>query len=1145
MANLKLEFETSDGYSGKLTNVAVTKYDYNKYGLQMYDDLSYNLNFQTFDIENLENRAATYSKTLKLPGTAVNNDIFSNLFDIDVDIITNYKTSNFTDDVFFGKKINCELLYDTIPVKEGFFELTKVYYNESLRQIEYEGEFYSKSKSFSEDVGDKLLTGNEDIGEDLDFSLYDHPFTFFHFLNSHSGYYYENSKGFYYPIIDYVNLSEHNWTGIESFRPSLYVKEIIDKIFEMAGYTYSSTFFNSEFFKSLIIPWTGQVKLDDEELELRNLKVGMEPIGTNTDYTGKGPVIWGNSSWGYEYRDFYNDSVQKPGENSNPTQRTIPLDKDSPDPYYNSADEDFDIGTHKWVVPAKGKYRITWASTQDIYGIRWVNGTGQAGYTLQAGDKMVEFKLQLYKLPGGASTPELIKEYKTLKYLPFVAGDTWVPTWTDSITWSGELLQGDEVYAVISLNNYNAWYDDGGRPVIVRLWVNAAATQSFEVISEPGFQLYEGELVEMRNALPQGQKQIDFFKDIVNMFNLVIDEYPNSDRKLLIEKRDDYYFSGTTLNWTNKEDISQAGEIERIPTLINKDFKLSYKADKDDLNVLYEDDNRGLIYGNHKVKNPYLSNSTYDVKVNFSSTPLSTLGFTNWGVSKICATDDRGNVKEQEFNNRILYRKNIPAQDVPQVPEGYLLPYYIVYNKTESSSFGYSPFHGGTDWNYQPYAGHLDSPYVPTLDLNFGLCNNYYYPHLPDNMTTNNIYESYWKTYVAELMDLNSKRVTKYIKLEVDDIYNLSFSSKIWIDGVLYVLDKINDWNPGQITKVELLKLSKYDLDTTPPADYKTNTKLKKKTPVNKKQEVRLIDLQQPYSIDLNHYLGVTGQTSGGSMESWSGDTTYTDFISKKNIYSASAIGVIIGDNNQVSNDGGIFIKGNNNTIESGATNISIFADNVSVKEGVSNVVVLGNEVQSGTTRTEITQSNFIYMPTGYTINNVYTKSETVKVVDDAVSGITVSGASEAWVTDNFRSTGSTVDWSYVNNKPKSAVEYGITDIYTTGETYSKTQTDSSFASKAGNFSYVQKTTQKFNSTDVYIIGDDYNGTGRTITLMSAYAVVGKVYLIQDEVGNAAANNITIQTQGLETINGSSTKTISTNYGTSFLYCDGTNWFGL
>jgi hypothetical protein len=93
------------------------------------------------------------------------------------------------------------LLYDSIPIKEGFFELKKVTYNEGLRQIEYEGEFYSKSKSFSENIGDKLLTGNEDIGNDLDFSPYDHVFSMENFIASHSGTYYDNYDYYYYFLL--------------------------------------------------------------------------------------------------------------------------------------------------------------------------------------------------------------------------------------------------------------------------------------------------------------------------------------------------------------------------------------------------------------------------------------------------------------------------------------------------------------------------------------------------------------------------------------------------------------------------------------------------------------------------------------------------------------------------------------------------------------------------------------------------------------------------------------------------------------------------------------------------------------------------------------------------------------------------------
>ena len=49
--------------------------------------------------------------------------------------------------------------------------------------------------------------------------------------------------------------------------------------------------------------------------------------------------------------------------------------------------------------------------------------------------------------------------------------------------------------------------------------------------------------------------------------------------------------------------------------------------------------------------------------------------------------------------------------------------------------------------------------------------------------------------------------------------------------------------------------------------------------------------------------------------------------------------------------------------------------------------------------------------------------------------------------------------------------------------------------------------------------------------------------IIQDEFGNANTNNITIQTEGAQTINGGATTSITTNYGTLIVYSDGSNWF--
>jgi len=50
-----------------------------------------------------------------------------------------------------------------------------------------------------------------------------------------------------------------------------------------------------------------------------------------------------------------------------------------------------------------------------------------------------------------------------------------------------------------------------------------------------------------------------------------------------------------------------------------------------------------------------------------------------------------------------------------------------------------------------------------------------------------------------------------------------------------------------------------------------------------------------------------------------------------------------------------------------------------------------------------------------------------------------------------------------------------------------------------------------------------------------------RTVIIKDSGGNAGINNITIDIEGSETIDGNSTFVIDSNYGSITLYCDGIN----
>ena len=67
----------------------------------------------------------------------------------------------------------------------------------------------------------------------------------------------------------------------------------------------------------------------------------------------------------------------------------------------------------------------------------------------------------------------------------------------------------------------------------------------------------------------------------------------------------------------------------------------------------------------------------------------------------------------------------------------------------------------------------------------------------------------------------------------------------------------------------------------------------------------------------------------------------------------------------------------------------------------------------------------------------------------------------------------------------------------------------------------------------------------RTITMPSAATVgAGKTYIIKDESGGAATNNISIASVSSQTFDGAASPlVINTNYGTKTLYSDGANWF--
>lgn len=218
---------------------------YRTHYIDTYEGESIKLNYSIKDIRSIDGRSSSYSKSIKMPGTPNNHRVFTHIFEVNAQ-------AQFDP----NKKADCALLVDTVPVMEGYFQLISINVSDSGR-YEYQGVIYGEYADLTKIIGDKYLVGNEDAADDLSFDDLDHIPNLANVIASWSG---NADLGYIYPMIDFG----FNWTKDtltsdsplvvgENLYPCIYLKGIVDKIFAKAGFSYTSSFFDSAFFKKLFI----------------------------------------------------------------------------------------------------------------------------------------------------------------------------------------------------------------------------------------------------------------------------------------------------------------------------------------------------------------------------------------------------------------------------------------------------------------------------------------------------------------------------------------------------------------------------------------------------------------------------------------------------------------------------------------------------------------------------------------------------------------------------------------------------------------------------------------------------------------------------------------------------------------------------
>ena len=689
--------------------------------LDVNQGFSNQITYAVDDLQNLDSKATAFSKTIVLPGTANNNRLLGNIFEFGNSNFTVDGAANVGYNFNASRSAKMKMEYNGVQVIKGTLRLLEIIVDGNL--IEYEIALFGELGGFFAKLGNKKI-------EELNFSEYNHAYTVVNITNSWNNA--NAGSGYYYPLIDYGNVStdKQNY-DFRAFRPALFVKDILNKIITDNGYTWESNFFESDFAKRLIVPNNQERLLINKTNVLRDVIGGS--VFNNTSFPITNPTKF------FQISSHIGDTFTV-APNNGPN--GLPLS------YW----------TYNGTGPDLLNYNLV------------LNGTANFYLKPNVGSNNIKFKIGVWKGTSGP-TYTLLSESPMFQFDASNLGNSSNKyfEFNYGLTLSGQITLSNGEFILIAPTYYLA---TGGLTGSPNFNVTANNTSTFQmdapvpIFTTPTI----GDTIPLNDCLPVNIKQKDFFASILKMFYLMVTEDKMKDKHFIIEPWVDFYDNDRTtyLDWSDKIDRSEPIRIKPMAELNARYYQLNYKSDNDWKNEEYKKlYNEG--YGDRIYDNGFeFAKETDKTEVIFSSTILYGYIINNVPVDKIVSAIYKvtnGLEQRMASNIRILQAKKLTGYS----------NWYIQNNGSNLSS-------ALTNYGYAGhFAGHFDNPDAPNSDINFGATKQLYY-ELAAGALSNNLFNAYYSSYMAEITDKDSRVITVKMRLTETDVYNLDFGTYILID---------------------------------------------------------------------------------------------------------------------------------------------------------------------------------------------------------------------------------------------------------------------------------------------------------------------------------------------------------------------------
>jgi hypothetical protein len=688
---------------------------------------SLSLTKAAFSVDNPQIRKTDFSKSINVPANEETNKLFENLFQVNVALQT------FNPNL----KETYELIIDGISVLRGYCQLKEITITDNLT-------YYVLNASGM--IGDLFRAIGESELSDIDFSDLNHTWNETNVENSWSA---TIGEGYVYPMIRNGQVADELSWDLKDFKPAVYVKEIVDRIFEDAGFSYDSDFFTSDRFKRLIVPATETPTLTDSQIEDLQFFVQRDDSVFGSDQTGIGCSQF------------------------NTANMDILIFNKATGDYYNTSGNDYNLTTGRFTSPnklryvAKGQFtmKVTFDSMSASYA-SWFTAI------LNGANAPIIVKIHIVK--NGTTIIDTIE----VNIVSVLSGETITsPNYTSaafSFSFTSAEFTADTSDVIdfrmgaveLNVSNYYTYY----LTTFVNYTLVKGSQAMFEIINP---QILEGGTMSIDATIPKKVKQKDFLNALIKRFNLFMQFDDIDDKKLIIEPLDEF----VTAEKESLQDLVDNSRQKRIiPMGALKDgsFIFRDKEDKDIFNENYQSRKPNTYgYKEYDIENDFLLSEKV-IETIFAPTVL-----TSYSV-----------------NDRILSDIQFPLDEFGKTDESALprLLYYGGLLDTANSWFFNSQVTPKTQY---PYAGHLDDPYDPSFDLSWSVPRLLYFK--TGNVikyTDKNCFNIYWKKYIEQIASKDAKLLEVYLAIDSHRYNLLSFRKQYWIDGAYWRLLEVQDFDP-------------------------------------------------------------------------------------------------------------------------------------------------------------------------------------------------------------------------------------------------------------------------------------------------------------------------------------------------------------